>query len=71
MDSVFKGMIQALVFVGLMSLRNNRCPQDLKFDLNKKKCRKKLLHLDYSPLTLYLKRIKSVRYSTKVSHNLC
>lgn len=36
MDSIFKGMIQALVFVGLMSLRNNRCPQDLKFDLNKK-----------------------------------
>lgn len=70
MDSIFKDMIQALVFIDLVSLRNIRCPQDLKFDLNKK-CRKKLLYLDYSPLTLYLKRIKSVHYSTKVSHNLC
>lgn len=57
MDSIFKDVIQALAFVDLMSLRNIRCPQDLKFDLNKK-CRKKLLYLDYSPLTRYLKRSK-------------
>lgn len=70
MASIFKDMIQALVFIDLMSLRTIRCPQDLKFYLNKK-CTEKLLCLDYSPLTPYLKRIKSTCYSTKVSHNLC
>lgn len=70
MDSIFKGIFQALVFVGLMSLRNNRCPQDLKFDLNRKNVEETSI-LGLFPLDTVSKEDQSVRYSTKVSHNLC